>query len=105
MANRTTKRLGGVSWSEAQIRNHGSAALRYAMSKEVATQGDVASWCRPKPRSGARLVRKWVKGESILTFAILGSGRLRSHILDYLVACDKRVRRTAPRMARARGHK
>lgn len=99
---RTANRRPGVSWSEPQIRKHGAAALRYAMSKELATQADVASWCRPVPRSGARLVRKWLKEESLMTFAVLGSARLRPHILHYLDVCDQRVRKTLPHVLRAK---
>jgi hypothetical protein len=98
--HRYGKRHRGVSWSERQIMHHGAAALRYAKEKTLATQADIASWCRP--RRSVRLVAKWLKGESLITFAVLGSGRLRPHILHYLDVCDQRVRKTLPRVARKR---
>ena len=97
---RTSKRRGGVSWSERQIRTHGAGALRHAKQKTLATQADIASWCRPK--ASERLVRKLLKGESMLTFAVLGSGRLRRHIIEYLDVCDQRVRKTLPHVLRAK---
>ena len=97
---RTSNRLGGVSWSERQIRQHGAAALRYAKAKTLATQADIASWCRP--RKSVRLVRKWLKAESMITFAVFGSGRLRRHLLEHLDTCDQRVRKTLPHVLRAK---
>lgn len=100
IGQRTAKRHTGVSWSERQIMHHGAAALRYAKAKTLATQADIASWCKPK--KSVRLVAKWLAGESIISFAVLGSGRLRPHILHYLDICDQRVRKTLPHVLRAK---
>lgn len=87
-----------VSWSDSQIRHHGAAALKYATQKELATQADIESWTGVKPR----LQRKILAGRSLLSMRLLKSGRLRRHIIEYLRVCDRAVKKTLPRVSRAR---
>lgn len=95
---RTSKRLGGVSWSDRQLRQHSAAALRYAMTEELASQADVAKWSK----KSVRAVREQLSGRRLLTLDVLRSGRLRRHLLRYLSVCDQRVRKTLPHVLRAK---
>lgn len=88
-----------VSWSDRQLRAHGSAALRYAKRKELASQADIASW----NKQDVRTVREQLAGRTLLTFEVFRSGRLRRHILHYLDVCDRAVKKTLPHIARKRG--
>lgn len=87
-----------VSWSDRQLRMHGSAALRYAKRKVLASQADIASW----NKQDVRTVREQLAGRSLLTFDVFRSGRLRAHILHYLSVCDRAVKKTIPHVARKR---
>jgi hypothetical protein len=85
MSQRTTKPFVGVSWSEAQIRQHSAGALRYAMRKAGATQADAAKWCHVSERT----VRDWIAGRAPVNLrAVLRSGRLRREFIRYLRVCD-----------------
>lgn len=89
-AKRTSRRRPHVRWSESQIRKHASGALKFAMKREGAKQLDAANWSGVSERT----VHSAVRARSIGLW-ILGSGRLRRHVLRYLQACDKRGRRAA----------
>ncbi len=96
---RTPTPFARVSWSDRQIRHHGADSLDYAMSIALATQADVAKWLG----RSVRFVGKALKKQADLTLAdLLKSGRLRPHMLRYLDACDRKVKKTLPRVARAR---
>ena len=96
---RTASLLGGVSWSERQIRQHSAGAFRYALDREQATQPDAAKWVRRSERT----IRDWLAGRSAIDLrSVLRSGRLRRHFLRYLTVCDRRVRRTLPHVVRRR---
>jgi hypothetical protein len=95
--HRTASTLGGVSWSDRQIRQHSAGAFRYALDREQATQPDAAKWVRRSERT----IRDWLSGRSAIDLrSVLRSGRLRPHFLRYLTACDRRVRRTLPHILR-----
>jgi transposase len=99
---RTTKAPAGVTWSERQIRQHSAGALRYALDVTGATQADAAKWVQRSERT----VRDWLAERAAIDLrSVLRSGRLRRAFLRYLTVCDQRVRKTLPRIARARkGH-
>jgi hypothetical protein len=102
-SHRTPDRLGGVSWSDRQIRQHAAGAFRHAVEKARATQLDAAKWCSKSERT----IRDWLAGRGRVDLtAVLRSGRLRREALRYLTVCDQRVRRTLPHVVRAkRGHR
>ena len=85
MTRRSGKRR---SWTKRESRKHSSDALRYAMTKEAATQADVGKW------SGNRTIRtvgSWLSRKSALELeSVLCSGRLRGHFLRYLSVCDRK---------------
>ncbi len=90
MAKRTRRRHPPIRWSDAQIRKHASGALKYAMKAEGAKQVDAADWQGTSVRS----IHSAVRAKS-LGLWIFRSGRLRSHILEYLVTCDRRGKKAA----------
>jgi hypothetical protein len=84
-AKRTPAPFVGISWSEAQIRQHSAGALRYAMNKARATHADAAKWCRVSERT----IRAWLAGTAPINLrAVLRSGRLRREFIRYLRICD-----------------
>lgn len=85
MAQRTTARFVGVTWSERQITQHSAGALEYALHKAGATQADAAKWCRVSLRT----IQAWVAGTAPVNLrAVLRSGRLRREFIRYLRVCD-----------------
>lgn len=77
----------GVTWSEEQVRQHSAGALRYAIDKAQGTQASAARWCRVSVRT----VRDWLAGRAAINLrAVLRSGRLRRHFLEYLRVCDRK---------------
>jgi hypothetical protein len=82
---RTVVPFVGVTWSEAQIRQHSAGALAHAMKVANATQADAAKWCRVSERT----IRDWLAGRAPINLrAVLRSGRLRREFIRYLRVCD-----------------